>query len=305
MPTENTFRLQLAALSSRTVAGVAVASLAVWLGGCGAGTPTADSQVAVRINKGEISVHQVQAVLKRQPRLLAEQPAAAAAKVLEVLVEQELAAQAAVDKGLEREPDVVQALQLARREVLARAYQEQLAATASGPSSDEVDRYYDSHPAVFAQRRLYALQEFAVEATAAQATGLAALAKRAKSADEIDNLLREAGLKPRTRRFVQAAEDVPAVVLEPLSKLEKGQSLAVTQGAVPRIFTLLDVQSAPIERRQAADVIAGYLVSERKRQLVAPAMKALRDAAEIKYQGAFAKATTAAPVPAANASAAN
>lgn len=303
MPTENILRRPLLALSSWV--GMVVAGAALLVTGCGAGTPAADSQVAVRINKGEVSVHQIHAVLKRQPRLLAEQPEAAASKVLEALVEQELAAQAAVDKGLDREPDILQALQLARREVLARAYQEQLAAKASGPSSDEVDRYYDAHPAIFAQRRLYMLQEFAVDATAAQATGLAALAKRAKSADEVENLLREAGLKQRSRRFVQAAEDVPAVVLEPLSKLEKGQSLAVTLGAMPRIFTLLDVQSAPIERRQAADVIAGYLVSERKRQLVAPAMKALRDAAEITYQGAFAKAATAGAAPAANASGAN
>ena len=259
----------------------------------------------MRINKGEISVHQVQAVLKRQPRLLAERPEAAAAKVLEVLIEQELAAQAAVDKGLDRDPEVVQALQLAQREVLARAFQEKLAANVNGPSSDEVDRYYDDHPAVFAQRRLYMLQEFAVEATAEQAAGLAALAKRAKGADEVENLLREAGLKHRLRRFAQAAEDVPAVVLGSLSKLEKGQSLAMTQGAVPRIFTLLDVQSAPVERRQAADVIAGYLVSERKRQLVTPAMKALRDAAEIKYQGAFAKSQAAAAAPAPSASGAN
>jgi EpsD family peptidyl-prolyl cis-trans isomerase len=299
MPTDNPSFLSLPALSSRTVAGGAVACAAWLLAACGAGAPSADSQVAVRINKGEISVHQVQAVLKRQPRLLADKPEVAATKVLEVLIEQELAAQAAVEKGLDREPDVVQALQLAQREVLARAYQEKLAANAHGASSDEIDRYYDSHPAVFAQRRLYMLQEFVVEATAEQASGLAAIAKRAKGADEVEHLLREAGLKPRSRRFVQAAEDVPAIVLEPLSKLEKGQSLAVTQGPVPRVFTLLDVQSAPVDRRQAADVIAGYLVSERKRQLVTPAMKALRDAADIKYQGAFAKA------PAVGASGAN
>jgi EpsD family peptidyl-prolyl cis-trans isomerase len=288
MPTENHPPQPVAFLCWRAVA--AAVCTALLLAGCGSGTaPAGDSQVAVRINKGEISVHQVQAVLKRQPRLLADRPESAGARVLEVLIEQELAAQAAVDKGLERDPEVVQALQLARREVLARAYQEQVAANANGPSSDEVDRYYADHPAVFAQRRLFMLQEFAVEATAEQATGLAALAKRAKNADEVGNLLREAGLKHRVRRFAQAAEDVPAVVLEPLSKLERGQSLAVTQGAVPRIVTVLDVEMASVERRQAADVITAYLVSERKRQLVAPAMKALRDAAEIKYQGAFAK----------------
>ena len=272
---------------------VVAMACALLLVGCGGDAPVADSQVAVRVNKGEISVHQVQAVMKRQPRMAAEQVNAASSRVLEALIDQELAAQAAIDKGLERDPDVVQALQLARREVLARAYQEQLAAQVVGPSSDEIDRYYESRPAVFAQRRLYTIQEFAVDADAQQATTLAGIAKRARSADEVEGLLGAASLAHRTRRFVQAAEDVPAVVLEPLSKLDKGQSFAVTQGAGPRIFTVIDVQAAPIDRRLAGDSIAGYLTNERKRQLVAPAMKSLRDKAQIRYQGGFAKAPAA------------
>jgi hypothetical protein len=172
--------------------------------------------------------------------------------------------------------------------VLARAYQEQLAAHVVGPSSDEIDRYYESRPAVFAQRRLYTIQEFAVDADAQQATALAGIAKRARSADEVEGLLGAASLAHRTRRFVQAAEDVPAV------KLDKGHSFAVTQGAGPRIFTVIDVQSASIDRRLAADSIAGYLTNERKRQVVAPAMKSLRDKAQIQYQGGFAKAPSAA-----------
>jgi EpsD family peptidyl-prolyl cis-trans isomerase len=297
MPTESAMCFRLPNVGAKVRGGLAAAGAALLLAACGSDAPVADSQVAVRINKGEISVHQVQAVLKRQPRLLVDQPEAAAAKVLEVLIDQELAAQAAVDKGLERDPDVVQALALARREVLARAYQEQLASAAVGPTSDEVDRYYASRPEVFAQRRLYTIQEFAIDASPAQAAGLAVLAQRARSADDVDRLLRDAGLNHRTRRFVQAAEDVPAVVLEPLAKLDKGQSLAVTQGAVPRIFTVLDVQAAPIERRQAIDSITAYLNNERKRQLVAPAMKALRDSAQIRYQGGFAKAPAAASAP--------
>jgi EpsD family peptidyl-prolyl cis-trans isomerase len=282
----------------RAQAAFVMAGASLLLMACGSEAPVADSQVAVRINKGEISVHQVQAVLKRQPRLLADRPDAAAARVLDTLVEQELAAQAALDQGLERDPDVVQAMQLTRREVLARAYQEKLAATVSGPSSDEIDRYYDGHPAVFAQRRLYTLQEFLIEATPLQAEGLAALAKRAKNADEVANLLREAGMHHRTRRFVQAAEDVPAAVLEPLSRLERGQSMAVTQGAVPRIFSVLEVLGAPVDLRQAADSIAAYLLAERKRQRLVPAMKGLREAAQIRYQGEFAKAQAeAASVP--------
>jgi EpsD family peptidyl-prolyl cis-trans isomerase len=278
---------------------VLAAAFALLLAACGADTSVSDSQVAVRVNKGEISVHQVQAVMKRQPRQLLAQPETAV-KVLELLIDQELAAQAAVDKGLERDPDVVQALQIARREVLARVYQEQLSAMASGPSSDEIDQYYESRPAVFEQRRLYVIQEFAIEASPVQAAGLSAIAKRAKNAVEVETLLREAGLGQRTRRFVQAAEDVPAVVLEPLSRLDRGQSIAVVQGAVPRIITLLEVQAAPISRRQAAESIAAYLFKERQHQLVAPAMKGLRAAAQLRYEGAFAK--TAALEPASEAS---
>jgi EpsD family peptidyl-prolyl cis-trans isomerase len=284
-------------LACRGVAALAAAAAVLTLAGCGAEGPTPDSQVAARVNKGEISVHQVQAVLTRQPRLMAEQPEAAAAKVLDVLVDQELAAQAAVDQGLERDPAVVQALQLAHREVLARAYQDQLGNKAALPSSDEIDAYYSSRPEVFAQRRLYSLQEFQIDSTSAQSEQLAELAHRARNADELGALLRDAGLRHKTRRFVQAAEDVPLAMLGPLSKLERGQSLWAPQAASPRIYTVLDVQSAPVDRRAAAPAIAAYLAGERKRQIVQPAMKSLRDAAQIHYQGAFAKAGELASAP--------
>lgn len=289
-----------AEVSPRRIGIGSLVALLLTLAGCGSDAPVADSQVAVRVNKGEISVHQVQAVLQRQPRLLADQPETAAARVLDALIDQELAAQAAVEQGLEHDPNVVQAMQLARREVLARAFQDQLGAKATQPSSDEVDRYYDSRPAVFSQRRLYTVQEFVIEASAQQAASLPEIARRAKSAEEVDTLVRAAGMRNHSRRFVQAAEDVPAGVLDTLAKLERGQSMVVPQGANPRIFTVLEAQPAPVERRVATPAISAYLVSERKRQLVAPVMKALKESAQISYQGAFAKPAAAPPAAAAS-----
>ena len=289
-----------AEVSPRRIGIGSLVALLLTLAGCGSDAPVADSQVAVRVNKGEISVHQVQAVLQRQPRLLADQPETAAARVLDALIDQELAAQAAVEQGLEHDPNVVQAMQLARREVLARAFQDQLGAKATQPSSDEVDRYYDSRPAVFSQRRLYTVQEFVIEASAQQAASLPDIARRAKSAEEVDTLVRAAGMRNHSRRFVQAAEDVPAGVLDTLAKLERGQSMVVPQGANPRIFTVLEAQPAPVERRVATPAISAYLVSERKRQLVAPVMKALKESAQISYQGAFAKPAAAPPAAAAS-----
>lgn len=269
------------------------------LAGCGNDTGNAaDSQVAVRVNKSDISVHQIQAVMQRQPRLLADQPEAAAARVLDILVEQELAAQAGREQGLDRDPAIVQALEVSRREVLARAYQDQVAAKASGPSSEEIDRYYDSRPEVFAQRRLYTLKEFIVEATPPQVTRVQELAKQARSADELNTLLTNNNLRNRTRQFVQAAEDVPLAVLTPLARLDTGQSLVVPHAVGARVFTVVHATPAPVDRRTAADAIAAYLTNENKRAMVTQAMKTLREGATISYQGAFAKAASAASAPA-------
>ena len=273
------------------------------IAGCGKNEPVPESQVAARVNRSDISIHQVQAVLSRQPRLVATAGETSAARVLEALIDQELAAQAARDQGLERDPNVIQSLQATQREVLARAHQERIAANAPGVTSDEIDRYFDSKPALFAQRRLYILQETAVGASEAQLDPLREIAARSQSAEELLRAIRSAGLRPTTRQLAQAAEDLPLALLEPLAKLTIGQSILFPQPGGARIFTVLHAQSAPVDRRAAAPAIENFLLAERKRQLVADEIKRLRQAATITYQGAFAASAASAPAGAAPATA--
>lgn len=275
------------------------------LAGCGERGSAASTQVAVRINKGEISVHQVEQALQRQPRLMQEQPEVAARKALDGLVEQELAAQAARAEKLDQDPAVVQALQLAQREVLARAYQDRLASRAAGPTSDDIDRFYESQPALFKQRRLYVLQETAVEAREGQqAEEVASLARNSASAAELAEQLRARSLRFESRQFVQAAEDLPFGLLGALSQAAPGQSVAIIQPGAVRVFTVLHAQAAPVERRRAAEAIALYLGAERRRAAVAEGMRSLRQGAQIEFQGSFAQAASAA-APAGAASRAN
>ena len=78
--------------------------MALLLAGCGKEKALDATQIAAKVNKDEISVHQVQYALQRQPRLAAVQPQTAARRVLDSLIEQELAAQAARSEGLEADP---------------------------------------------------------------------------------------------------------------------------------------------------------------------------------------------------------
>ena len=278
-----------------------ILTLAGLLVACGKDPLKVDSQVAVRVNKGEISVHQVQAVLQRQPRLAPDASESAASQVLEVLIDQELAAQGARDQGLEADPGVIQQLQASRREVLARAYHDRIAAKASLPSSDEIDRYVESQPALFAQRRLYILQESAVEVSSAQLPALREAVERAQSVEALAKALQAAGLRPSTRQFAQAAEDLPLLLLDPLSKASVGQSVLFPQPGGARIFTVLLAHGAPVDGRAATDAVRSYLTADHKRQLVVQAMKSLREGADLRYEGAFAKSSATAAAPGASA----
>ncbi len=272
----------------------------VLLAGCGGGERKSDTQIAATVNKGEISVHQVQTVLQRQPRLTAaDAGGTATARVLEGLIDQELAAQAARNASLEKDPRVVQSLEAARRELLALAWQESIAAKASNPSSDEIDRYYEAHPELFAQRRLYILQETSLEGTPEQLGGLPAKVAQAQSADDVAALLQQAGVRSSARAIAMAAEDLPQKLLEPLSRLEPGRSGYFAQGSTVRIYTVLEAHKAPVERRLALNAIGAYLAKDRRNEAVSQAMKELRGKAKIEYLGGFAKggenAASAAP----------
>ncbi len=264
------------------------------LAACGKAKTTDETQIAAKVNKDEISIHQVQYGLQRQPRLVAAQPQTAAQRVLDSLIEQELAAQAARSQGLETDPAVVQAMEAARREVLARAFQDRIAARAVSASTDEVDRYYDSKPALFSDRRLYTLQEFSMDVAEEDTPRIQAALKAAKSADEIGDALSKAGFRYKTRQFAQAAEEMPMGLLDSVAKLSVGQSVLALQPGGARVHGLLQAQAAPMSRNVARAAIEAYLLGERKRELVAKDMKDLRDRAQIVYQGSFAQAGVAA-----------
>lgn len=252
-----------------------------------------DAQVAARVNDQDITIHQVQYVLQRAPETLALEGDAASRRVLDQLVEQEIAAQAARDQGLDREPAVVQALEAARREVLARAWQDRLAAAAVRPSSDEIDLYYTEHPALFAQRRLYVLQESLVEARGDAGPRAQQIAREARGARELEDKLAVAGLPVRSRQLAKASEDLPMALVEPMARLDVGQSLAIPVPGGVRIFTVVQATLAPVERRLANDAIGAVLLTDRKRQAIASGMKPSREKAHIEYRGSFSQAASA------------
>lgn len=276
-----------------------VTSSLVLLAACGGGSGTGKaSQVAVKVNDGEISVHQVQLATERELSARSDEQAdAITRRTLTSLVQQELAAQAARRQGLDKDPRVVQLMELSRREVLARAYQDRLGEAARAPSSDEVDQYFDAKPLLFAQRKLYSLQETTVHVAAAQADAVRRRIEAANTLAQLTEALSGDGVRSHTVQLRAAAETVPLALLDKLGGLRPGQSLAVPRPGGLRVLTVIDARAAPVDRATARKPINAFLLNERRMVLVQQGMAELGKQGQVSYQGPYA-AMAPAPDPA-------
>jgi EpsD family peptidyl-prolyl cis-trans isomerase len=278
--------------SSLVLGVVAAASLLVACGG-GEGDKKGASQVAAKVNSGEISVHQVNFVLQRQQGLKPEQAQAVSRRVLEGLVDQELAVQQAVEQKLDRDPRIVSAIDAARRDILARAYADRVAEAAAAPAPEDIKAYYDSKPALFSKRRIYGLQEFNIEANADQKATLQAKIPTLRSAEDLAGALKAANIRFAARNVSQAPENIPMGFLDQLAKLNEGQWVVAATPTGLNAALVASAKPAPVTEDAAKTAIEQFLLSDRKRKLVADGLKALRGSAKIEYVGQFAAAASA------------
>jgi EpsD family peptidyl-prolyl cis-trans isomerase len=260
----------------------------------------AASQVAAKVNKEEISVHQINFALQRQQGVRPEQAEAAGRQVLERLIEQEIAVQKAQEQKLDRDPRVMQEIEAARREIIARAYLGKVSDSASRPSTEEIRAYYDSKPALFRERRIYTLQEVVIDGDSQQIAELQAFVAQAKSLQQVAEFAKARKLPTRTTQNTTAAESLPLQLLDRIAALKGGQTAMVATPGGVRMLTLLQAQDAPVTEEQARPAIEQYLMNDRKRSIVEQDLKSIRSAAHIEYIGQFANK----PADAASASAA-
>lgn len=255
------------------------------------------TQVAARVGSQEISVHQINQMLSRaNPAGLSPQGAQAMRKdVLEKLIDQQLAVGQATEKKLDRSPEVVAQLEAARREVLARAYIQQVVGALPKPGADEQQKYYTDHPQLFAQRRIFNLQEILVPAAAlpVAAEPLKALVNAGKSMEEMAVWLKGREIKFTGGAATRAAEQIPLDLLPKVHALKDGQAAIIesTQGLT--VVRLVSSQPAPVTQANALPRIEQFLSNQRGAEAVTKTIKELRAKDTITYMGDFAKTADA------------
>jgi EpsD family peptidyl-prolyl cis-trans isomerase len=278
----------------------AVLSAAALLAACGKKTEgaAAATQVAVKVGSEEISVHQINQVLSRANTAGATPQAlqAMSREVLERLIDEQLEVDQASENKLNRAPEVVAAIEAAKREVLARAYLQQLVSTLPKPTPEETRKYYADHPVLFAERRVYNVQELIVPAPADPAVEelFKAYAANGKPLEELAAALKAKDIKFQGGSAARAAEQVPLDLLDRLAALKDGQSLLTQTPQALTLVHLASSQAQPVTEEAALPRIAQFLSNQRANEAIADNLKKLRAATRIEYQGEFAKPLAAA-----------
>lgn len=270
----------------KIAAGTAVV---LFIAACGgAGRDEKAGQVMASVDGAEITIHQLNAELGRLniPPASADAADRMTADVLRKLVDQQLLVAQAKAKNLDRAPHVVQAIELAKRQILAEAYIRQLAGSPQPPTEQELMEYYIKHPELFQNRKLYTLRTVAVSKQGLNPAAIETMQKN-NSLAEVEAYLKTQNISYQKNTVVHPAEDIPMAMLPKMANARAGQLFLLEGAAQITLYTVVTANDQPITLDQAKPVITRYLHSQSNEQRVRAELSRLRNTARIVYQGKF------------------
>jgi EpsD family peptidyl-prolyl cis-trans isomerase len=255
----------------------------------------APTQIAAKVGADEISMHQVNQVLSHTNTTGAtpEQVRALSRDVLEKLIDQQLAIEQAKQRKLHRAPEVVADIEAASREILARAYLQQMVADIPKPTADETHAYYLEHPKLFAERRIFNVQEVLAPADAGTLEQMRSMAAANKTVDDVAAWLKAKDIRFSGGNVMRPAEQMPLDALDKVYALKPGQSLVLDSAQGVTFLRLIGSQAAPVSEDAASQPIQRYLANQRSGDAINAAMAQLRSATKITYLGEFDKSKPA------------
>jgi EpsD family peptidyl-prolyl cis-trans isomerase len=192
-------------------------------------------------------------------------------------------------------PEVELALQQAQRQVLVEAYMERLFKDVAAPADAEINDYYARHPELFAQRKLYRIQELELQLAPARVAEVEAQLKQSHSLAEFNDWLTAQNIEGKSGVTVRPAEQIPASVLARLVDMKVGEAMVVPKGENRiSVLQLQGGQAQPVTLEQAKGAIERVLLGEKHKVLLETEIRRLRASGKLEYANGYAPAPAAA-----------
>ncbi len=272
---------------------IALATLAM-LSGCEKPASAVKAETVATVAGDKVSATELNLALSRLGELSEAQTAEAKGKLLQALIDQRLVAQAAKKAGLDKEPAVEIAMAQASRQVLAEAYAERNFKDVAKPADTEIADYYNAHPELFSQRRIYRIQELELKVDPSRMSEVESRLKSSHSMGDFVTWVKEQGIEGKSAVAVKPAEQIPLPLLGRLSQMKDGQvTIFSTRPGQVLVQQLQESQLQPVSLEQAHGAIERALTAQKRKQRMEADLKKLREAAKIEYTSGYAPAAEA------------
>jgi EpsD family peptidyl-prolyl cis-trans isomerase len=258
------------------------------LTGCGGEETKSATRVVAKVGSEDITVRMLDAVLSKKQGVLAGSADGLRRQVLDELIDQQLAIEQATKQKLDRSPEVVLAIELAQRDVVAQAYRDQMVRILPDPTDAEARKYYVEHPELFSNRRIYKLEEAVITSPDAPVAKLREMAAARRSAEDFRVFLAKQNARFVTSTDTLAAEQISMDVLPVLHTLKDGEIAVVEDSQAVRVLRVISSRQEPLDQRAALPGIRSFLAHQRATDMLKRDISQLRDAAKIEYLGEFA-----------------
>ena len=250
-------------------------------------------QSLVRVNGEDITMLQLNDELQHAG-IQTEQQEAASKQLLESLIDRQLILAEAASNKMDRTPDVMQAIERAKAQIITQAYLQNITSKIAKPTQAEINDYFQSHPEFFAKRKQFDLQQLVI-ANKDYSDALKAFTNSAKSLDEIAAWMDRYNVRYTRSQATRTTADLPPQVVAKLLALPKGQIFLVEEGDNKMLNMLTDIKDSPVTAVNAAPQIEQFLINKKNKDAVEVEIAHLRSLAKIEYLNASAPVAIQAP----------
>jgi len=250
------------------------------------------TQVAAKVNSTEISMHQINQVISNAKNVTPENASAIRQQILEKLIDQQILVDKATKDNLDRTPQVMMAIEAAKKEIISRAFLQKMVASDVKVTDKEIRIYFDEHPGLFSKRRIYNLQDLGFEKNEQLFSEVSAELEKHKTIQEIADLLKAKDIKFSAGEYTRPAEQIPLEILPKLQDVKDGETIVLKVENAIHVIKVVKSQSAPIELAAATPFIKNYFLNTRGKEVVDAQMKKFRSEAKIEYMGDFSPSPT-------------
>ncbi len=244
-------------------------------------TKNEPGQALASVDGEEITIMQLNDELSRA-KVQADQIESAKKQLLESIIDRQLMLAEAQRNKLDRAPNVMQAIERAKKQIIAQAYLQNIFSGIDNPSTAEVSEFYQDNPGFFAQHKIYNLTilRFAKKDYSDE---LKSVIDTTKSPNDVAKWLNEHNISYLLDDITRSTAQMPSEMSATLKEKNKGEKFIVNENEDSLLVSINAIEQRPVTFDEAKARIEMHLLNIKRRETSQAAIARLRASAEIEY----------------------